>query len=124
MAIFLAIALVSVLARERPPILNTVQSTRRATKFDSTRKTPAPGSTPTHLNGNFGPLRDRVEADNKQRERHSQRYEENRKKKAAGTGKASKKSRKARAESAAEYVDRVKTTHFKNGMHFAGPKHR
>jgi 3-deoxy-D-arabino-heptulosonate 7-phosphate (DAHP) synthase class II len=113
-ALFLAVVLVSVLARERAPILNTVQSTRRASKFAQTRTSPVPGSTPTHLNSNFGPLRDRVEADNKKRERNSQRYEEYKKKGAANSGDKSDRKAQKSSESAAEYVDRVKTAHFKN----------
>lgn len=113
-ALFMAL-FVSALARERAAILNTVQSTRRAAKFSQTRTSPAPGTTPHHLNSNFGPLRDRVEADNKKREHNSQRYEEYKKRDDQVGGNADIK-KKARTESAAQYVDKIKVTHFKNSM--------
>mgnify|MGYP003387530723 CR=1 FL=1 len=124
-----SIVLISVWG-ELTPILKTTQAGRRAAKFASTRTKPIPGSTPTHLNNNFGALRERVKADNDDRERNSQRYEEYKRrgeqttdKKGGTPTKGSKGPHKLKSgkskrggQSAAEYVNKVKTSHFKNKM--------
>ena len=95
------------------PILKTIQASRRDPKFRSTRTEPIRGSTPTNVNNDFGALRERVRLDNLNRERNSQRYEENPRKEISNNKPKTVVPGKSLRSTGTRYVDDVKINTFK-----------